>query len=142
VGIKDSGLLDRLLEQYIPATSIVDVAQLIVVDRVAQSSGDLDDAAASFGAAVAVQDSMPYMEPPYWYYPIRQSLGAIQLAQGNATEVERTFRKSLDNYRNNALSFYGLMEAQRALGRDVTNTEKLFRESCAGKAEEPNLNRL
>ena len=31
---------------------------------------------ASFRKAVAIQDAMAYMEPPYLYYPVRQSLGA------------------------------------------------------------------
>ena len=24
-----------------------------------------------------VEDALAYMEPPYWYYPVRQSLGAV-----------------------------------------------------------------
>ena len=29
-----------------------------------------------------VQDRLPYMEPPFWYYPIHQSLGSALMAQG------------------------------------------------------------
>jgi hypothetical protein len=33
-------------------------------------------------AAVKLQDGLPHMEPPYWYYPVRQTLGAVLLMQG------------------------------------------------------------
>ena len=35
------------------------------------------------------------MEPPYWYYPVRQSLGAALLAAGRVAEAEVAFRAAL-----------------------------------------------
>jgi hypothetical protein len=29
--------------------------------------------------AIRREDGIGYMEPPYWYYPVRQTLGAILL---------------------------------------------------------------
>ncbi len=38
---------------------------------------------------------LTYTEPPYWYYPVRQSLGAVRLRQGKLDEAEKAFRESL-----------------------------------------------
>lgn len=32
---------------------------------------------ARFELAVAVEDGLPYLQSPYWCYPVRQSLGAV-----------------------------------------------------------------
>jgi hypothetical protein len=34
--------------------------------------------------AVEMQDALAYDEPPAWYYPVRESLGAAMLISGEA----------------------------------------------------------
>jgi cytochrome c-type biogenesis protein CcmH/NrfG len=51
------------------------------------------------------------MEPPYWYYPVRQSLGAAYLQAGNVAAAEAAFRASLKSVPHNAWALYGLHEA-------------------------------
>ena len=41
-----------------------------------------------FERAAALQDALPYTEPPYWYYPMRQSLAAALLQAGRYDEAE------------------------------------------------------
>jgi hypothetical protein len=41
------------------------------------------------------------MEPPYWYYPIRQSLGAVLLMAGQLDRAEAVFQASLNSTSNN-----------------------------------------
>lgn len=52
----------------------------------------------------------------YWYYPVRQSLGAALLQAGRFDEAERQFRASLRQAPNNGWTFYGLMELYKATG--------------------------
>ena len=56
------------------------------------------------------------MEPPYWYYPVRQSLGAALLAAGRVTEAEVAFRAALHRAPNNGWALFGLREAAKARG--------------------------
>ena len=56
------------------------------------------------------------MEPPYWYYPVRQSLGSVRLRQGKLEEAEQAFRDSLGRVRNNGWALAGLAEVQRRKG--------------------------
>ena len=55
-------------------------------------AGDLPAAEAHLREAVTLQDGIGYMEPPYWYYPVRQSLGAVLLAQGRRRRGGRGVR--------------------------------------------------
>ena len=64
--------------------------------------------------AVQIQDSLPYLEPEYWYYPVRQSLGAALLMAGRADEAIEVFRAALLDAPNNGWALYGLMQAYDA----------------------------
>jgi tetratricopeptide (TPR) repeat protein len=88
----------------------------VVLARIAQQQGDPAKAVAEFEQAAALEDDMPYMEPPYWYYPVRQSLGAALLQAGRAEEAVAAFNASLKAVPNNGWAIYGLMEAQKKLG--------------------------
>jgi len=75
---------------------------------------------------VALQDALPYTEPPFWYYPTRQSLGAALLADGRAAEAQVVFERDLEQYPMNGWSLYGLTEALRMQG-DTAATESAQR---------------
>ena len=61
----------------IPAKDVTVIAAHVVRARMAQAKNDLDGALRELEAAVMLQDKLPYMEPPYWYYSVRQTLGAV-----------------------------------------------------------------
>ena len=84
--------------------------------RVAQAKGDTRAAVARFEQAAALQDALPYTEPPYWYYPIRQSLAAALLQAGRYAEAERQFQRALSRAPSSGWSYYGLAELHRARG--------------------------
>src|SRR5262249_60112710 len=73
--------------------------------------------------AVAIQDALPYIEPPSWFYPVRQTLGAALLRQGRAAEAEVVYREDLRQYPNNGWALFGLAESLRAQGRDAEAVE-------------------
>lgn len=65
-----------LTDNNVPADKILGIAAHILEGRLALTQKKSMAAAAHFKAAAELQDSLPYMEPPFWYYPARQSLGA------------------------------------------------------------------
>lgn len=67
--------------------------------------------------AVAMQDALQYGEPPDWYYPIRESLGAALLRDKEASEAEKVFREDLKRNRRSSRSLYGLAEALKMQGK-------------------------
>lgn len=64
--------------------------------------------------SVKAQDALAYDEPPPWYYPIRESLGAALLRLGNTDEAEGVFRECLRDNPRDARALFGLMETLKA----------------------------
>ncbi len=108
--------LARAASAGIPGPEVLKIAVEILTGRIAQAQGDSSAAIAAFERASALQDGLAYMEPPYWYYPVRQSLGAAFLAAGRADEAVEAFRAALKRAPNNGWALYGLMEAAKARG--------------------------
>ncbi|GAC1412086.1 MAG: tetratricopeptide repeat protein [Candidatus Velthaea sp.] len=63
--------------------------------------------------AVAAQDRLIYIEPPDWYYPVRESLGGALLRAGHSAEAAQVFRDDLARNPGNPRSLFGLREALR-----------------------------
>jgi len=112
-----------LLAWMVPAPDVLNLARHVLEGRIAQAEGDPERAIREFEIAVAIQDSLPYMEPPYWYYPVRQSLGAALLQADKPEEAEQIFNQTLENSPNNGWALYGLMEAQKAQGNGTAAKE-------------------
>ncbi len=100
----------------IPARSVLDVAQDVVRARAAQAEGDQNAAIDLWKKAADTQDTIPYMEPPFWYYPVRQSLGAALIKSGRPEEAQKEFNAALEDARSSAWALYGLEQAAKAKG--------------------------
>ena len=141
--INQTADFEMLLAWFVPAPDILRIARHVLEGRIAQAEGNPDQAIREFEVAVQIQDSLPYMEPEYWYYPVRQSLGAALLAAGRAADAETVFRQGLIDAPNNGWALYGLMQAYDAQGDRLAKAEaeKLFTNAWAGSAP-PDLARL
>jgi hypothetical protein len=73
--------------------------------------------------AVALQDALGYDEPPAWYYPVRESLGAALLRAGRGSEAEAVFRQGLKRSPRNGWMLFGLMESLKAQGKSEGREE-------------------
>src|SRR5262249_26684852 len=71
------------------------VAKPLLDGRIAAAEGNMTAAIEQYRAAVAAEDKLAYDEPPTWYYPVRETLGAALLAGGKAAEAEQVFREDL-----------------------------------------------
>jgi tetratricopeptide (TPR) repeat protein len=85
--------------------------------ELAAAKGDTSDAIAALEAAVERQDGIRYTEPPPWFMPTRQALGAVLLQAGRASEAEAVYREDLKHYPKNGWSLYGLAQALNAQGK-------------------------
>jgi tetratricopeptide (TPR) repeat protein len=111
----------------VPGKSVVAIAGHVLRGRIAETDTDFKGAIAEYEAAIALQDQLPYMEPPFWYYPVRQSLGELLLKAGRPQDAVEEFEASLEQVPNNASVLDGLLRAQRliedASGATGTATE-------------------
>jgi len=101
------GPLNSAANYFAVATNVLDA-------RIAQAKGDRKAAIASWTKAVVAEDALNYDEPATWYYPVRESLGAALLADGQAAEAERVFREDLARHARSGRSLYGLVAALQA----------------------------
>jgi hypothetical protein len=108
--------LAALAEAGVPGPTILAIAEGVIAARIAQSSGDHAGAASLYETTAAAQDKLPYMEPPFWPYPVQQSLGASLLAQGKAEPADAAFRAALQRAPNNGWAATGLLRAAEARG--------------------------
>lgn len=141
--LEDTADFKPYADWYVPGKEIVQTARLVASARLADAQGDLAAAAKAYEEAIAVEDALSYMEPPYWYYPIRQSLGSVQLRQGRLDAAEQTLRESLLRVRGNGWALAGLAEVYRRKG-DATaekTTRQAFQRAWLGKAA-PDIKRL
>ena len=97
---------------------ILTIAENVLGARIAMAKHDSAAAIPMLRKAVTVQDSLNYDEPPDWFFPVRESLGAALLTSGNAAEAEKVFREDLDHNPRNPRSLFGLREALNAQHRD------------------------
>ncbi|MET0962556.1 MAG: hypothetical protein ABWY05_07015 [Noviherbaspirillum sp.] len=128
----------------VPGKAILQTARHVADARLSAALGDYAAAARSYEQAVAIQDSLAYMEPPYWYYPIHQSLGAVLLQAGRVDEAERAFRASLARVPNNGWALYGLQQVYRQRGdaRSARAADRALQDAWFGDRSNLNLARL
>ncbi|MEX2249349.1 MAG: hypothetical protein WD671_06920 [Parvibaculum sp.] len=114
--LRDDEALAPLAAANVPAGDILLLSETVLRARIDQREGKLDAARAKLEEALVLQDGLIYSEPPYWYYPVEQTLAAVLLEAGDADAAVEQFRAALVRHPNNAWSLYGLMKAQEAAG--------------------------
>ncbi|MBB3018206.1 tetratricopeptide (TPR) repeat protein [Microvirga lupini] len=107
----------------VPGPDVLSIAVHEIEARIAQNAGEHAQAATLFAEAATIQDGLPYMEPPYWYYPVHQSLGAALMAEGKPAEAAMAFREALRRSPNNGWAAAGLLRAAEAQGDQPTVEE-------------------
>jgi tetratricopeptide (TPR) repeat protein len=128
----------------VPATDMIRIARHVVSARAALREGDTDGAVRQFRIAVSIQDAMAYMEPPWWYYPVRQSLGASLIAAGRPGEAIAVIKDSLERYPNNVHALHVLELAQHAIGDDESaeRTARRIRQASIGNSRPTTLDNI
>jgi tetratricopeptide (TPR) repeat protein len=105
-----------MIDQGVPAPQLLQLAETVARGRFAMFGGRYDDAVRLYGDAAAQEAKIPYMEPPFWYYPVRQSLGAALYKAGKYAEAREAFTKALEQSPNNGWVLYGLAATNRETG--------------------------
>jgi hypothetical protein len=120
------------------AKDIMKISENVLGAKIALARKDNNQAIALLTAAVAIQDTLKYGEPPDWFFPVRESLGGVLLMNGDAAGAEKVFRADLDRNPRNPRSLFGLHEALKAQSRDYDAqfVETQFRDSWKGGANQ------
>jgi tetratricopeptide (TPR) repeat protein len=122
---------DRTLAGFFKTKAILELAANVLAGEIAARSGQTDVAVRHLLAAVAEQDGHWFTEPPVWYFPVRQSLGAALLSGGRPAEAEAVYRDDLKRNPDNGWSLFGLAQSLRAQGKtaDAAAVEARFQQA-------------
>jgi len=115
--LRQSGAFQPMIDQGVPAPDLLQLADTVARARFASATGRNNEAIRLYRDAIEVEAKIPYMEPPFWYYPVHQSLGAALYRAGRYQEAQEAFTAALARYPNNGWALYGLAASERALGR-------------------------
>jgi tetratricopeptide (TPR) repeat protein len=96
------------------AVDVLALASEVLAGRLAATPAE---SVTHFRKAVELQDALVYDEPPAWYYPVRESLGAALLRAGNPAEAAQVFREGVTRSPRNGRMLFGLTEALKAQGK-------------------------
>ncbi len=116
--VKDTVQIRFLDNADYPASVLLNIADDLLQGEIALKSEEPLVAAEHFQRAVDKQDALPYMEPPFWYYPSRQSLGQALMEAGQFAKAETVYRRDLEDYPRNGWSMSGLVAALEGQGKD------------------------
>jgi len=109
---------------------VLHIGEYVLSGLVADARGEKVKAEEMLTNAVDMQDSLHYIEPPDWFCPVRESLGAMLLRHGKAAEAEKVFRKDLDWNPRNGRSLFGLAESLR-VQKKIDDAEFVQRQADA-----------
>ena len=128
VPLRDSVKVTFLDSNDLPASTLLRIADELLQGEIALAARSPNEAIRHFQAAVTTQDSLPYMEPPFWYYPTRQSLGAALMQANRFAEAEAVYRKDLEAYPHNGWSIFGLSQSLAAQRKtsEAAETRRMF----------------
>jgi tetratricopeptide (TPR) repeat protein len=124
---------DRTVAFFFRSKNLLQLAANLLAGEVAAKAGDFPTAERLLRAAVAEQDSHWFTEPPPWYFPVRQSLGAVLLQAGRASDAEQVYREDLRRNPGNGWSLFGLAQSLRAQGKaaEAAQVDGSFRKAWA-----------
>jgi tetratricopeptide (TPR) repeat protein len=119
------------LSSFATAGQLLTIAANTLEGEIAAAKGDAEHAIEHLQDAVNIQDELPYIEPPAWFMPVRQALGAALLDAGKPAEAEAVYREDLKQYPRNGWSLFGLVQSLKAQGKDADAAEaqKQFEEA-------------
>ena len=100
-----------------PASILLNIADNLLLGEIAMAEKDYINAIGHYEKSVTLQDSLPYTEPPFWYYPTRQSLGQALLLTKRYADAEVVYREDLKHYPRNGWSMNGLVESLLQQGK-------------------------
>jgi tetratricopeptide (TPR) repeat protein len=126
-----AGVGDRTIAFFFRAKNVMQLAANVLAGEIAATAGDYGSAERLLRAAMAEQETHWFTEPPPWYFPVRQSLGAILLKAGRARAAEQVYRDDLHRNPGNGWSLYGLGQSLRAQGNmaAAADVESAFRKA-------------
>jgi len=122
---------DLLIWGFNSAGILVNIAIETSRGELAAKKKNYSEAIAHLEKAVDYEYSLQYDEPPTWFYPCRQNLGAVLIEAGKFEEAEKIYRENLADIPDNGWGLFGLYQTLLKQGKidEAAEVEKRFKEA-------------
>ena len=113
------------------AGSLLKIAAEVLAGEIAAKEKDYILSIAHLKNAVKIEDALRYDEPPTWFYPTRNSLGAVLIDAGRYSEAQKVYEEDLKEYPENGWALFGLHTAlmKQNKNAEAAAVEKRFKEA-------------
>lgn len=136
--LRATGELDAVMDrQGDIADLLTEIGVQLVEAEISRAQSDDAGEIEHLLAAVAAQDALPYTEPPFWHFPVRQALGSAYLRMDEPELAEIAFVEDLKKFPSNGWSLYGLRAARQAQGGVSEELEQAVAEAWQHADIEP-----
>lgn len=127
--IRTNANLSSLDIQDYPATSLLQIADELVRAEMLLAQKNYAKAITAYKTAVLLQEQLPYMEPPFWFYPTQLSLGKALIEVGDYIQAEAVYRDNLKKYPKNGWALLGLKQSLQMQGKNYDEIQKAFEQA-------------
>jgi predicted Zn-dependent protease len=134
---------DTMMQSGGRTPQMLQLAEAVVMGRIAVEEKKWDEAVKHFTAAAVIQDGLRSFDPPVWDFPLRQAVGLTLLKAGKTNEAIEALRSALQDAPNNGTVLYALAQASKAAGDDTAAAQYtiLFKKAWVGEGA-PDLDRI
>lgn len=128
--LKDNKNIDELSIWGInSAGTLIKIAFEIVSGELAAKKKNYPLAISHLTKAVEIEETLRYDEPPTWFYPCRQNLGAVLIEAGRYEEAQKVYEENLREVPDNGWGLFGLHQAllMQNKNMEAEEVEKRFK---------------
>ena len=100
------------------SSDILTLAAVTLEAQLAWARGERAKSIQEWRHAVEIEATLQYDEPPPWFYPVRESLGAALLRDGQTREAESVLRAAMEKRPRDGRLLFGLWQSLLAQKRD------------------------
>ncbi len=133
-----------MTDGLVPVEALLEVAENVAKGRLAMAQKNYKRAVDHFRKGAEAETRVNYTEPPYWYYPVNQSLGGALYMARDYRGAKEAFMAALVKYPGNAWALWGLAKTQEKMrdSRGAEATMGAFKRAWLGKDEWLTMARL
>ena len=107
---------------------LIKIAYEVAAGELETKKQNYDLAISHLRKSVELENQLRYDEPPTWFYPCRQNLGAVLIEAGKYEEAEKVYRENLAEIPDNGWGLFGLHQAliKQNKTEEASEVEKKF----------------
>jgi len=130
--LKDNSEVDKLdIWGINSAGALLKIGYEILSGEIAAKKKQYNLAVKHLSKAVELEDKLRYDEPPTWFYPVRQNLGAVLIEMGRYSEAQKVYEENLKEIPDNGWALFGLHQAllMQSKNDKASQVEKKFKDA-------------